>query len=196
MGFWRDLFTLPSKKVWPQVARELEAQFVNGGFWKTDQIILDYKAWQIQLDTFNVDKAILTRMRAFFLWKKQLEFKLREHHLLTNVFKAMGMEDIEVGYPDFDAKYVIKGSDRNLIRRLLMERQLRDTCFRIPELLLLTKLKRDWPDKPFPPGAGQLYFQRAGVMKQPDQIKDLFCLFQLVLERLMEIGVIKDGAME
>ena len=111
----------PSKEeVWRQLSQEIGAEFVEGGFWKGSKVQAHVKPWTITLDTYTVStgksSVTYTRMRAPYINPEGFRFTIYRKNLFSDLGKFLGMQDIEVGYPEFDEAFIIKGNDESKVR--------------------------------------------------------------------------------
>ena len=93
-------------------------EFIDGGFWGKDVLSYRHGEWQFLLDTYTVttstgtstSSVTYTRMRAPFLNKDSLYFKIYRQGFFSSIGKLFGMQDIEVGDPFFDKEFIIKSN--------------------------------------------------------------------------------------
>ncbi len=182
----------PSKdEIWTQIAADIGGEFIDGGFWGKDVLIYKHGEWQILLDTYVVSTGqsshTLTRMRAPFMNRDGLYFKISREGFLSSIGKFFGMQDIEIGDPFFDKQFVIKGNNPEKIKRLLADARIKELCQLQPRIHLRIKDDEGRFGTDFPEGVDELYFECIGVIKETALLKALFGLFCLVLERLVQI---------
>jgi len=187
MGFLRGIFGPSKDEVWRQLSREIGAEFVDGGFWKGKKVVARVEDWTITLDTYTQSSGkhstTYTRMRAPFANKDGLRFTIYRRGLLSGLGKALGMQDIEVGCPEFDRDFIIKGNDQAKIRALFANEQIRELIqsqrsihLRINEV----KGRRQG----LPEGTDELHFHVTGVIKDVKRLKSLYELFARTLNHL------------
>lgn len=182
----------PSKdEIWTQIAAGIGGEFIEGGFWGKDVLIYKHGEWQILLDTYVVSTGqssyTLTRMRAPFMNRDGLYFKISRQGFLSSIGKFFGMQDIEIGNPFFDKQFVIKGNNPEKIKLLLADDRIKELCQLQPRIHLRIKDDEGRFGTDFPEGVDELYFECIGVIKETALLKALFGLFCLVLERLVQI---------
>jgi hypothetical protein len=127
-------------------------------------------------------------MRAPYVNPEGFRFSIHRNGVFTNLGKLFGMQDIEVGDPEFDEAFVIKGTDEFKVRDLFAEPKLRALVSAQPRIRLEVKDDEGWYRSKLPHDVDELLFHVHGVMKDPAQLKGLFELFSEVLERLCRIG--------
>jgi hypothetical protein len=98
------------------------------------------------------------------------------------------MQDIEVGDPEFDEAFIVKGTDEFKVRELFADPEVRSLLLAQPEVRLEVKDSEGWFGQSFPVDVDELHFQVHGVIKEMDRLKALFDLFAAVLDRLCRIG--------
>ena len=126
-------------------------------------------------------------MRAPFINKDGLYFSLSNEGFLSSIGKLLGMQDIVVGDRYFDDRFLIEGNIPEKIKLLLADDRIRELCQKQPKVHLRIKDDEGVFGADFPDGVDELYFECAGVIKETEILKDLFELFCLILERLVQI---------
>ena len=186
-------FLGPSREeIWRQIANEIKGEYIDTGFWKSDRLEFKHKEWTMVLDTFAKQQgnhhATYTRMRAPFVNKDQFYFDIYREGFFSSVSKFFGMQDIEVGDSLFDEDFIIKSSDEEKVKKLLKDNKLRKLISDQPRIHLEIKYDSDsFFRSEFPTGVHMLYFECLGVIKDKKDLRDLFLLFCVVLERLVQM---------
>ncbi|MEO1212869.1 MAG: DUF3137 domain-containing protein [Bacteroidota bacterium] len=184
-----DFFGKHRRQIWKQLAEQLEGEFIKGNFVKTDRVEAYHGDWMIVLDSFIVDKMTFTRIRAPYINRDDFTFKVYREHLGHKISKALGMKDIEVGHPEFDKDFIIQGSDERKLQMMFANPNIRQLISWQPKILL--ELRREAPlfSKPkFPDDVNEIYYQVTGIVKDLNQLHDLFELFGHLLDHLCAIG--------
>ena len=195
MGILRSIFGPSKDEIWSQIAGDIGGEFIEGGFWGKDVLVYRHGEWQILLDTYTVttstgkttSSTTYTRMRAPFVNKDGLYFKIYRQGVFSSIGKFFGMQDIEIGDPFFDDQFVIKGNSTDKIGLLLSDEKLKTLIQQQPRIHLEIRDDEGWFGAAFPEGADELYFQCVGVIKETELLKSLFELFSMTLMRLVQI---------
>lgn len=192
MGMLREIFGPSKKEIWNELSYKINAEFVEGGFFGRDKVVSRSKEWTITLDTYTVSSGksstTYTRMRAPYVNKDGFKFKIYREGVFSELGKFLGMEDIEIGYPQFDANFIIKGNDKDKVKALFSDAQLQELIELQPRLHLEVKDDEGWFGADFPEGVDELYFQVVGVIKDMELLESLFELFSKVLDNLCILG--------
>jgi hypothetical protein len=183
----------PSKdEVWRELSQEIGAEFVEGGFWKGNKVKAQVGTWTVTLDTYTVSTGHThtthTRMRAPYINPENFRFTIYRKGIFSELGKLLGMQDIEVGDPDFDEAFIIKGSDEFRVRDLFANPEIRQMIQAQPQIRLDVKDSEGWFGPTFPEDVDELYFQVDGVIKDVERLKALVDLFAAVLDQLCRIG--------
>ena len=128
-------------------------------------------------------------MRVPFINTKKFNFKIYRRGLTSNIGKALGMQDIEIGYDYFDNDYIIKGNDEILLRRLFQNHNIRDLIEKQSRILLEIKDNEGRFGPKFNDNESEIYFVVTGVIKDNERLKNLFDLFELVINELEMMGI-------
>ena len=107
----------PSKdEVWRQLSEQIGAEFVDGGFWKGNKVQVHVKPWTINLDRGLSGEEEWARSHEYVLPSSSTRraFGSRSTGRTSSVDlgKLMGMQDIEVGDPEFDEVFDHQGERR------------------------------------------------------------------------------------
>ena len=192
MGLLRQLFGPSKEEIWRQLCQETGAEFVKGGFWRGGKVVARVNERTVTLDTYVVSTGeshtTYTRLRAPYVNRDGFRFTVYRQGFFSELGKFLGMQDIEVGYPDFDPDFIIKSHDEAKVRALFANPKLRELIQAQPSIHLEVKDDEGWFGADFPDGVDELYFQVVGVIKDVDQLKSLFHLFAEVLHQLCHIG--------
>lgn len=188
MGLLRELFGPSQHEVWEALCQEIGADFIDGGFFKGTKVVAEIKEWVITLDTYTVStgktSTTYTRMRAPYLNKDGFKFRIYRKGIFSNIGKLLGLQDIEVGYPEFDDQFIIKGNDSDKLVSLFSNSRIRKLIEIQPDISLEVKDDEGWFGSEFPEGVDELYFQVPGIIKDMDRLKTLYFLFAEVLNQL------------
>ena len=174
-----------------QLSEEIGAEFVEGGFWKGSKVQAHVGPWTVTLDMGTSDEdgeSQATRMRAPYINPEGFRFTIYRKNLFSDLGKFLGMQDIEVGYPEFDEAFIIKGNDESKVLDLFANSKIRQMIQAQPKIRLRVKDSEGWFGPKFPENVDELHFQVVGVIKDVERLKALFDLFATVLDQLCRIG--------
>lgn len=184
-----DLFGRHKREIWRQLAEQLAGSFFRGKLLQPDRVEAYYGDWTITLDHFMVDKMVFTRIRAPYVNWDDFTFKVFREHLGHRIGKVFGMKDLEVGYPEFDRSFVIQGSDERKLQMMFANPKIRELLLFQPKILLELKTEAPLFQRPkFPENVNELYYHVGGILRDLDQLHDLFDLFAYTLDHLCAIG--------
>jgi hypothetical protein len=188
MGFLKALFGSSREEIWQRLCQEIDAQYVQGGFWKGDKVQAHHGQWTITVDMFHCNKQTYTRIRAPYVNQDNFRFTVYRSGFFSDLGKMLGMQDVEVGSPEFDEAFVIKGNNEQKLRELFSNERIRQLLEMQPSVHLTVKDDEGWFSKTFPEGVDELHFMVVGVIKEVDRLKSLYYLFAEVLNQLCHIG--------
>ena len=166
-----------------------------GGF-KNDRVEVAHGEWTITLDTYTVStgksSVTYTRMRAPFVNPSGFRFRVHRKSIFSDLGKLFGMQDLEIGDPDFNEHFIIQANDLPSIRRLLSNATIRDLIAAQRDIDLSVKDDEGVFVTRFPEGVDELHVIVHGVIKDIGRLKQLYDLFAETLEELHRIGVATD----
>ncbi len=192
MGLLRELFGPSKKEIWQALAEQINSEYIEGGFFSKDKVVAHIKEWVVTMDTYTVSSGksstTYTRLRAPYVNKDGLRFKIYRSGIFSEIGAFLGMQDIEVGFEDFDRDFVIKGNDEGKLKELFSNTRIRSLIEIQPRFHLEVKDDEGWFGANFPDGVDELYFLVPGVIKDMDLLKALFDIYSEVLNQLCIIG--------
>ena len=193
MGIFKSAFGLTSRKeIWRQLSSELDAEYVEGGFWKKDKVKATHGEWTITLDKYTVSTGkvtiVYTRIRAPYVNSDGFRFAIYRRGFFSDIAKKFGMQDVEIGHEEFDRDFIVKGNDEGKLRALLSSAQVRDLIVAQPEIVFSVKDDEGYFGPAFPEGTDELHFVVTGVIKDLDRLKLLYELFAETLDQLCRMG--------
>lgn len=193
MAFLGQLFGPSKNEIWRQMCEQIGGEFVEGGFWKGSKVQVHHKQWTVTLDTYTESHGehggtTYTRMRAPYVNKDGFRFTIYRWGFFSDLGKLLGMQDVEIGEPEFDDAFIIKGNDEDKLRRLFANPRVRQLLQQQPRIHLSVRDDEGWFKAKFPEGVDELYFREIGVIKDIERLKALYELFAEVLDHLCKIG--------
>jgi hypothetical protein len=195
MGIRRSWFGPSKEDIWKQLATEIRANYVQGG-WSGGKVQAQHGEWTITLEAFTDVQIVndvpisseYTRMRAPYVNRDGFRFNIYRKQLFSDFGKWMGMQDVEVGHREFDEAFIIQGNDDKKLRALFGNATIRELIQAQSTIGLSVRPDQGWFSRIFPEGVDELYFLVSGVIKDVDRLKSLFDLFGVTLDHLCQIG--------
>ena len=192
MGILKSIFGPSKNEIWSQIAVDMGEEFIEGGFLKgSPALVYKHGEWQIRLDTYTKDSGnsnrTYTRVRAPFINKDELYFKIYREGFFSDIGKFLGMQDIKTGDPFFDEQFIIKSNNRKKLKLFLADPKMKELIQGQPKIHLEIRDDEGWFGADFPEGVDELYFECVGVIKETKRLKSLFDLFSVSLMRLVQI---------
>lgn len=198
MSALRKLFGPSREEIWRQLTAEIKGRYVKGEFFGRDRVEATHGQWTVTLDTYAVaaGKTVImyTRLRAPYVNPTGFRFTVYRKSLFSGIGKALGMQDIEVGYSPFDEDFIVQGTDEAQVRRLFSNARTRELVAAQPEIHLSVKDDEGWFGPKFPEGVDELCFTVTGVIKDVERLKLLYDLFAETLDQLCRIGAAYEQA--
>jgi hypothetical protein len=186
----RKWFGPSQGEVWRQLSEKMGATLAKGGFGKSDRVDVSHEDWTISLDAYYNPgtKTMFTRFTAPYVNPDGFRFTIYRHGFFSDLGKRLGMQDVEVGFQEFDENFVIKGNDESKLRALFSDVAVREQLSAQKSVHLSIESGAGWFRKDDPPTNDRLTFQVPGVIKDVERLEQLFLLMSATLDRLCDIG--------
>jgi hypothetical protein len=190
MSKFHRLFRLSQREIWQDLAEKINADFIPGKpFRSTDAVQAYHENWTIILDTYQVPKGpAVTRIRAPYLNRDSFHFRIMRENASTWIGKRVGMQDVVIGYPEFDEDFVIQGNDEVKLRQLFDNDLIRSLIHFQPQMSLKVILDDSYKTDEFGEGFSELIFEVPAVIKNIELLHALYDLFAEILNHLCHIG--------
>lgn len=192
MGMLRNLFGPNKEEIWRQLAHEIKANYVDGGFWNGCKVQAQFKEWTITLDTYVVSTGkstiTYTRLRAPYVNADNFRFTVYRKSIFTGIAKFLGAQDIEIGERYFDDAFVIQGTSKERVIAFFGNPRIRELIQKQPSIYLHVRDDEGWFGPQFPDGVDELNFKTVGVIRDVERLKALYELFAESLNQLCHIG--------
>lgn len=197
MSIFRELFGPSRDEVWGKLAAELDGRHTPGGWFTGSKVEVDAGPWTVTLDTFTVStgksSTTYTRLRAPYRNPGGFRFNVSPENFLSGIGRFFGMEDLEIGAPEFDAAWVVQGSDPSRVRRLFSDPGIRTLLRGAGGVSFRVRGDEGWFSRRHPEGIDMLELTTLGVVKDEARLKLFFALFATTLDRLVELGDAERG---
>jgi len=198
MGLLRRMFGPSREEIWRQLSEEIDATYIDGGFWKGDKVEATQGDWTVTLDTYTVSTgksaAVFTRMRAPYVNPDGFRFNISRRHFFSGIAKFFGKQDLEIGDEAFDADFIIQANDEFKIKQLLGNSRIRALLASQPRIQFKVVDDEGWLGPDFPEHTDELQFIVGGVVKDTARLKDMYQLFAETLDELCRIGSAYEGS--
>ena len=192
MNALRKWFGPSKEEIWQQLCAETGASYVPGGFWNGCKVEARHGQWVITLDSYAVSSGkvtmVFTRIRAPYVNPDRFRFTIYRESIFSGLGRLLGMQDIEVGHPDFDKAFVIKGTDEKKLRDLFASSRIRELMLTQASFHLTVNDDGGLFGPPYPPDTDELRYHVGGIVKDIERLKLLFDLFAETLDQLCRIG--------
>ncbi|MFA7532757.1 MAG: hypothetical protein WCY46_00350 [Tissierellaceae bacterium] len=189
----RGIFGPSKDEVWGQFANEMGGEYINKGVFKPKQVIVEFEGWVIILDSFSrshgKSSTTYTRIRTPYNPIDRLQFKIYKSGLFSDLGKALGMQDIEIGEVDFDEKFIIKGDSEDKVREFLSGDKIKELIMKLDRFSIEIKHGEGMFSSNLVEGSHELYYESVGIIKDVNRLKELFMLYILLLDKLLNMGI-------
>ncbi len=169
---WGEIAKRKRDKAWRQLAGEIGANFVSGGFMRSSKVQMPFKQWTITLDIYSVSSgdssSNYTRLSAPVQGPQGFQFTLLRKSIISKIDHALGAKDIVTGEAEFDDAFVVRGNDAAKERELFSHQKICQLY--LTERSLAGSLRKN-----------VLSLEITGEIKDVQRLKNFFELFKETL---------------
>ena len=192
MDLLKKMFGHSKDKIWEQLQSEWHAHVIQKTSAGRDQIVAKVDEWTVTLDMHALptqyDTVPYLRMRAPYINKDGFRFTIYDGGIFDSIGKLFGLQDIVVGYPEMDARYIIQGNNDEKVKQLCSNPALRQLIQLQTTIFFQVKSDEGYFHDQFPDGVDELNFLGEDVEGDAERLKALFELFSVTLHQLCHIG--------
>jgi len=185
------------KAVWEAFADARGGTYEEAGvlIFKKAIVHIPVQRRMLQLDTYTVNNGqnsttTYTRMRIPV--QRQLDFRFRMYpeNIFSSIGKVFGMQDIKVGFEEFDSEYIVKSNDDARIAVLLEDEGLRSSMVGLSRpFFTLNVAGGRYGYTNGSHSESVLYYNRRGVIRTAGELGRITNILSAMLERLDSMGV-------
>lgn len=194
------LFGPTMKDVLQAFSTEIQGQYKETGLFKEPRVDMTYRNWRLHLDVYTQSTGQTTiqytRVRAAYVNTGAFKLTVYRQGMLSAIGKALGLQDIETGFEEFDAGHVIKGSDPEQVVRLFQHSGIRASCAGLPDVMIEIRPGEGFGGVKLQPSESLLTVRQLGAIRDAATLKALTDCCALMLEALVSAGLASDGAPE
>ena len=185
--------------MWRGVAKALDGEFLERGRGKSDRVRVRHENWIITLDSLRrrasqYASVEYTRLRAPFVSSGDPKLKIYKQNFFTKLGLRLGMGSVDVGRRDLKRLFVFKSDRPARLRAMVSSSRIGDLLRKNPpkfvDSVRIQKLDRK-SRRTIGAGAAQMrkvVIEKMGVVKEAEELKDLFALAAEVLTQLRRTG--------
>jgi len=192
--FWRS-----KREAWELLCEEIGASYIYNGMFQADMVEFNYKNWVIIMDTFSrgsgKSRTTFTRVRLNYVKNIAFELEIFPQNFLMELGKIFGAQDMELGEPEFDEKFMVKSNEVFLFADLLANQRLKYLLHQ--QRYFILRIGENYSN--FPHSIDDIYliyYHARGTITDPQRLRDLFDLFTEIIETLVEMEVAEPYAIE
>jgi hypothetical protein len=175
------------KSVWMDLADEVKGDFIeetNGA-----KVRVPMNPWTVTFET-NTKGKPHSRILLPYDSKADFAFEIYNRNWIADAQKKFGLQDIIVGYEDFDRDFIIKGNEENKVKKLFSSEPLRE-MIQLQKAVRLS-IHKNGALKAFgkvPAGVNILAFDEDDELNSFDRLVSLLELMRAIMSQLCELGV-------
>lgn len=185
--------------IWNVLAQELNGVFIPAKYDECAKTEIVYKDWKIILDNYinyidvgnSSREKWYTRVIAKYEATDDFRFEIYKKGFIRSIEKFFGAQDLEIGIPDFDKKFIIKSNNGFKIKKLLQNNEIRNILKSLKDVNIETSNRKGIWGQELSKNELELSYFTHKEIKDLNELKTLLKLFQLILDDLHDSKLIK-----
>lgn len=175
------------KSVWMDLADEAKGDFLEEN--NVARVRVPMTPWTVTFEMHSKGKNH-SKILLPFEAKTDFEFEIYNRNWVADAQKKFGLQDIIVGYEDFDRDFIIKGNDESKVKKLYSSETLREMIQLQKAVRLAVQTKGALKQYgQVPSGVHVLVFEEDEAINSFDRLISLLELFRATMTQLCEMGV-------
>jgi hypothetical protein len=184
--------------LWKRFCDENHGVYAIGQYDAQDSVTIVYQRYFIIFDRYIRYQVVgassftskFTRVRMECKTPGDLRFEISRQGFMESLGKLFGSQDIQVGDKDFDRKFLIKGSDVEMIRKLFADVKMQDLLHRQHDIQLHLLDMSGIFDEPIGTGNAMLYYISETQVTDIVQLDELLKLYKRLCDGLSSLQAI------
>ncbi len=182
---------------WEAAAERTGGVVVRDAGGKPLELLIRHGPWTIRVEeSFNAaTKGVDTSARAAFAGSDWFRCSIRRKTVMADLLVWLGMQDVQVGHPEFDSEFVVKGNDDAEIRQLFADGRLRALLLAHPGgRLQVTDPEQSMHAAPEDAthGLGEVVYERPGRAPDAADLHAMAAVVGETLDQLLRMGAIAE----
>lgn len=151
-------FNKGQKELWKSFAKQVGGEIIEGGKYNPDSLVYKHRVWTVVLDELvrmakgAVNGALVTRLRIPIVNRFGFRFKVHKEDQFMKVFKLFGSQDIQMGDPQFDEKFIIEGNHVEMVKHILSDEIIKESLLMMPNAMFTLRTDEEMYGDQFPEG--------------------------------------------
>ncbi len=202
---------IPAVATWAAFAEEVGGVFTEGPHSRPSimqiaapgTVQYTYKGFQVLLDTIvsqgaqNQPVRLTTRLRTLISNPGGFRFKIYREldSLFATALKFVKLlKDVEIGDPEFDAQFIMRGTDEELVKRFFSDKTMQAHLASMPQNALLEIRDKDANifKKKLPGDVDILVWSSRPLLEDLDALRSTRELFNYVLQQLIAMDAVQE----
>jgi len=168
-------------EVWKIIAEQLNSKENNQDY--TAQFSTQYHSVDLDIDIHpeggDENGKQMTSFSAPLSDKTSFRFRIANQGLKHTIGKLFGMQDVIIGHPEFDKKFLIQTNDAAKVKKAFSDEQVTAALLEQPIVVFEIREHRIGANKQI-----LLGLDLEGGITEPDKLKNIFQPFKIVLNQL------------
>lgn len=182
---------MPSKEeAWKALAARRDGTIVLTKKEKVKEVRFRQDPFELVLDTYTQSTGessqTYTRGRVLFPIRDEFRFKVYRRSVFSDVGKYFGMQDIDVGQPEFDRDFIVKSDSAGRVQAWLLRSRVHNALLTLKSgRFEVRKYKKRGVDTT---NLRELRYSVAGVLREAEKLDAIVELFAESIEHMVRSG--------
>ncbi len=181
-----------NKKIsWYDFALLTNGKYIEEIAWHSDKTEIEYLNFKITFDDYRIwskyNRKTMTRVIVPYVSADDFRFKIRKTNFLRSIAKMVGSQDVEIGFDDFDQKFIIKSNQEDKLKTIFQNDVIRNILLNQKKFYLeISKFEGVWGEK-LPKNEFELSFYVDGKIQDPERLKTILTLFKELIKEMVAL---------
>lgn len=189
-----SVFTAAKQEVWRKFSEEVSGKFIQEKLTGNISLEVIHGPWHVIFDTSEAggheEGFFSTRLRAPIVNPQGFRFKIHQEGFVTRVGKLVGLKDLEIGNAEFDEAFILKCEQKEKGLELFKNPEIQAQMLKMKNVHLEIKDSEGRFGPKFMPDEDELCLEISGIVTELKTLEDLFHLFAITLDVLVDKGFI------
>jgi hypothetical protein len=173
-----------------ELAEEVKGEFIDSTTAPV-KVRIPMAPWTVTMEMHESTGKKHTRILLPFRYKSDFAFNIHNRNWIEDAQKTFGLQDIIVGFADFDRDFIIQGSEEGIVKSLFANEALREQITLQEEVRLALHRDKNALTKfgKVPPGIHVLAFEEDHAINSFDRLISIIEMLHTTMAQLCELSV-------
>jgi hypothetical protein len=184
-------------KVWKDISNRYRGDYIEGRFSSSEKVSFIKDGLPFTLDTHVKSLGMensgeeYTRLIASYNSIDNFFCEVYQEGFFQQLSKLIGMQDIKVGFKNFDDKFILKSNKPVILKRIFGKKELLEQMCNHPKMRIMIKTENRFLGGLHPLGQNEITFEEKGHIIDIDKLESILSIISSIHKQMLSLNIAK-----